>query len=375
MPTVNRTLPSPPRTRATGSAPLSPDRSAPEAPFDRFWSQVLVRDATASFVYAVRSTGIFCRPCCPSRRPLLANVAFFLRAEDALAGGYRPCLRCRPMEEDGARRAVLRLCRHLARNRHRTVPLAELGRLLHLSPYTAQKKFVRAMGLSPRQYQLQLRTDDLRRRLQGGQATVTDAIYEAGYGAASRFYEHAPEHLGMSAVSFRNGGRGRSIRFAIAPCPLGEVLLAATELGVCSVMLGDDSCRLEAQLRDQFPNAAIAADPQGLAGHLGVVLQLCEARPGEQDLPLDLRATSFQARVWKALREIPCGETRSYAELARIVGQPAAARAVARACASNPVAILIPCHRVVGGDGSLTGYRWGLERKKALLELERRPRP
>jgi AraC family transcriptional regulator of adaptative response/methylated-DNA-[protein]-cysteine methyltransferase len=269
---------------------------------------------------------------------------------------------------------VRQVCRFLARNRDRIVTLAELGRLLHLSPYTAQKKFVRAMGLSPRQYQLQLRADDLRRRLRrGGPATVTEAIYEAGYSSSSRFYERAPEHLGMSPVSFRKGGRGRNIRFATAPCPLGQVLVAATELGVCSVMLGDDPHRLEAQLREQFPQAGIAADPEGIAGCLGVVLSFCELLPVGRDLPLDLRATAFQARVWQALREIPRGETRSYAEMARIVGRPAAVRAVARACASNPVAILVPCHRVVGGDGSLTGYRWGLERKKALLEMERRP--
>jgi AraC family transcriptional regulator of adaptative response/methylated-DNA-[protein]-cysteine methyltransferase len=226
------------------------------------------------------------------------------------------------------------------------------------------------MGVSPRKYQAQLRANVIRSGL-SSQTSVTDAIYEAGYSSSSRFYEYANQNLGMSPTRFRAGGRGETIRFATASCAVGVLLVAATGRGVCSVLLGGDPGALEDELRHRFPQATIVSDESGLEEYLSIVLSRMTDHPAATDLPLDLRATSFQARVWEALKQIPRGTTRSYADLARALGQPSAVRAVARACASNPVAIAIPCHRVIGSDGELTGYRWGIDRKKKLLQIER----
>jgi AraC family transcriptional regulator of adaptative response/methylated-DNA-[protein]-cysteine methyltransferase len=335
------------------------------------WQQVLARDASASFVYAVASTGIFCRPSCPSRRPAEANVRFFSEAAGALAAGYRACKRCAPLGELHEAATVARLCRYLALHRERTVTLADLAKVARSSPFTVQRKFTRVLGLSPRAYQAQLRATQMRKSLSAPGTRVTEAIYEAGYGSSSRFYEQAAEDLGMSPTRFRDQGANETIRFAMAPCQLGLLLVAATERGVCSVMLGDDPGKLELQLRQQFRAANVGLDATGLEQHVAAIIAAITDHPAAIDLPLDLRATAFQARVWQALRQIPRGQTRSYAELAQAIGQPTAVRAVARACATNPVAIAVPCHRVIGSDGSLTGYRWGIERKKKLLALER----
>jgi AraC family transcriptional regulator of adaptative response/methylated-DNA-[protein]-cysteine methyltransferase len=255
------------------------------------------------------------------------------------------------------------------------VSLADLAKIAHSSPFTIQRKFTRVLGVSPREYQAQLRSSDVRRNLAEPGSSVTEAIYSAGYSSSSRFYEKAADSLGMSPTRFRNGGVDESIRFATARCELGLLLVAGTERGVCSVMLGDDAAELERSLRQQFSAASIVQDANGMKEQIEAILAALTDHPAAADIPLDVRATAFQARVWQALRQIPRGETRSYAQLAEAIGQPSAVRAVARACATNPVAIAVPCHRVIGSDGSLTGYRWGVERKKSLLELERGSQP
>jgi AraC family transcriptional regulator of adaptative response/methylated-DNA-[protein]-cysteine methyltransferase len=335
------------------------------------WRQVLERDANASFVYAVASTGIFCRPSCPSRRPTAQNVRFFSAAAEALAAGYRACKRCAPLGERREAATVAKLCRYLAAHRDRTVTLADLARVAHSSPFTIQRKFTRVLGVSPRAYQAQLRDAKIRRTLSQSGASVTAAIYQAGYSSPSRFYEQAAENLGMSPTRFRDHGLHEIIRFAIAPCELGLLLVAATDRGVCSVMLGDDPVALQKLLRQQFSAAKILPAASEMEPQLSAVLSAITDHPQAVDIPLDIRATAFQARVWRALQQIPRGQTRTYAEVAQAVGRPTAVRAVARACATNPVAIAVPCHRVIGSDGKLTGYRWGVERKDKLLAIER----
>ncbi len=266
---------------------------------------------------------------------------------------------------------MARLCRYIAAHRDRVVTLADLAKVAQSSPFTVQRKFTKVMGISPRTYQAQLRSTSVRSSLSAPGASITGAIYEAGYGSSSRFYEQAADDLGMSPTRFREKGLHETIRFATAPCELGLLLVAATERGVCSVMLGDKPAELEQSLREQFSAAEFVPDAPGMTGQMAAILAAMTEHPAAGDLPLDLRATAFQARVWQALRQIPRGQTRSYAEVARAVGQPAAVRAVARACASNPVAIAVPCHRVIGSDGSVTGYRWGVERKKKLLAMEK----
>jgi AraC family transcriptional regulator of adaptative response/methylated-DNA-[protein]-cysteine methyltransferase len=336
------------------------------------WQQVLARDAGADFVYAVTSTGIFCRPSCPSRRPVPVNVRFFSQAAAALAAGYRACKRCAPLGKSEEATTVAKICRYLDAHRDRVVPLADLAKVAQSSPFTIQRKFTRVLGVSPREYQAQLRSSDVRRSLAEDGSSVTDAIYQAGYSSSSRFYEKAADDLGMSPTRFRNHGADESIRFAITRSELGVLLVAATERGVCSVMLGEDAADLELSLREQFSAASIVRDASGMKTQIEAILAAMTDHPAAVEIPLDVRATAFQARVWQALRQIPRGETRSYAQVADAIGQPSAVRAVARACATNPVAIAVPCHRVIGSDGSLTGYRWGVERKKSLLDLERR---
>lgn len=335
------------------------------------WQQVLSRDANARFVYAVASTGVFCRPSCPSRRPSAANVHFFSDVAAALAAGYRACKRCAPLGEGGEAATVARLCRYLAQHRERTVTLADLAKVAQCSPFTIQRKFTRVLGVSPRAYQAQLRSTEMRRNLTAPGASITGSLYQAGYSSSSRFYETASATLGMSPARFRDRGLKESIRFATTSCALGVLLVAATQRGVCSVMLGEEATELEQLLRQQFGAADIAEDASGMAEQVAAILGTMTDHPAAGDLPLDLRATAFQARVWQALRKIPRGETRSYAELARALGHPSAVRAVARACGANPVALAVPCHRVIGSDGSLTGYRWGVERKKKLLAMEK----
>jgi len=337
---------------------------------DRAWEQVCERDGRARFFYAVATTGVFCRPDCKSRRPLRSNVHFFESTGAAQAAGFRPCKRCNPSTP--RRNPLDRIRAHIEKNLDRAVPLAELGRVAGISPFTVQRTFKQEMGVSPLQYQRSLRAGRLRGALKQ-KGRVTDAIYEAGFGSSSRAYEGA--QLGMTPARFAKGGEGEQIGWCSAPSPFGRVIVGATERGLCWLSLAATMAEAEASLRAEFPAAELRRDPS--------LLQLVDAAlqtvregsdlSGNRGLEgaLDLRGTVFQLRVWQALRRIPRGETRSYSEVARDLGEPNATRAVARACAMNRVALVVPCHRVVGASGSLTGYRWGVERKKLLLEAER----
>ncbi|HTV82268.1 MAG TPA: bifunctional DNA-binding transcriptional regulator/O6-methylguanine-DNA methyltransferase Ada [Acidobacteriaceae bacterium] len=342
---------------------------APALNPDEAWAAVQSRDPAAELVYAVVTTGVFCRPACPSRRPDRANVRFFPNPAAAQRAGFRPCRRCRPLHRHADASLVETLAAAL--RVERPVRLTELARLAGpaASPFTVQRTFQRLLGVTPAQYQRQQRAASFRRELAAGQARVTDAIYDAGYSGPGRAYEGS--QLGMAPGQFRSGGRGAHIGYAAAACPLGRLLVAATERGLCSVILGNSDRELIAQLRAQFPHAEIHPNAQ-LRPMLRQVLTQFTPHPAALDLPLDLRATAFQMRVWEALRRIPRGETRSYAQLARSLGNPKAVRAVASACSANRIAVVIPCHRVIGSDGSLTGYRWGVGRKKKLLDIEKR---
>jgi AraC family transcriptional regulator of adaptative response/methylated-DNA-[protein]-cysteine methyltransferase len=332
------------------------------------WSQLLSRDAAATFFYAVSTTGVFCRPGCSSRRPLRANVRFFRSAEEARAAGFRPCKRCRPSIACSSTLEKIR--GHIEANLDRQLPLAELGRLVSLSPFTVQRLFKQALGVSPLQYQRALRAVSLRGALKQGE-TVTNAIYNAGFGSSSRGYDGA--QLGMTPARFAKGGRGEQINFTTARSPFGWLVVGATERGLCWLALGATSAEAEVSLREEFPLATLKRDPS-LSALVDAALRVVDDQPNPTKklapLQVDLRGTAFQLRVWQALRQIPRGETRSYSQLARQMGMPNATRAVARACATNRVAIVVPCHRVVGASGSLTGYRWGVERKRQLLEAE-----
>lgn len=335
------------------------------------WRQVLQRDPEARFYYGVATTGVFCRPSCPSRRPKRENVRFFDSVGDAQQAGFRACERCRPLEKKTGMGAVQMVRAHLEMNLDRAVSLEELGRVAGLSPFTVQRMFKKEMGVSPLQYQRALRTGRFRAALKNG-SDVTGAIYDAGFGSSSRAYENTP--LGMTPARFASGGRGERIGFAGVPSPFGWMIVGATGRGLCWLALADSEADAEKTLRDEFPAAELHRDS---SLERLVDLALTNVREGTdlsesralQDA-LDLRGTVFQLRVWQALRQIPRGETRSYSQLARELGEPNATRAVARACATNRVALLVPCHRVVGASGSLTGYRWGVERKRQLLQAE-----
>ena len=338
---------------------------------DRAWTAVLARDSSVRhFVYAVTSTGIFCRSGCPSRTPARDKVRFFATPADARAAGFRPCRRCHPEEIPSDARLAQTMAAFLDQSQDRPISLAELGRLIQRSPFTAQRIFRRTLGLTPAQYQRQARAAALRDELQSGSGNTTDALYSAGYSASSRAYESAPATLGMSPGAFRRKGQNQTIHYCAGASALGILLIARTSRGFCAISLGDHPEPLIADLRQRFKAATLIEDP-GLAPHVAVIATACGQTPSAlADLPLDLRATAFQMRVWEALRRIPVGETRSYSQVSAEIGQPTAVRAVARACASNPAALLIPCHRVIGSDGTLTGYRWGINRKKQILALE-----
>jgi AraC family transcriptional regulator of adaptative response/methylated-DNA-[protein]-cysteine methyltransferase len=337
---------------------------------EQAWQQVVRRDPQATFFYAVTSTGVVCRPACRSRLPLRSNVRFFSSVEKAQAAGFRPCLRCRPTTARD--NAVDKVLAYIERNVERQVRLAELGRVAGLSPFTVQRMFKAAMGVSPLQYQRALKAGRLRSALKNGEA-VTDAIYTAGFESPSRAYEGA--QLGMTPAKFARGGKGEEIHWAIGASPFGWVIVGETSRGLCWLSLAGTPEQAEASLRAEFPAATLRADAS-LSRLVEAALQY--VRDGSDLVRsqmhgaerLDLRGTVFQLRVWQALRQIPRGETRTYGQLARELGDPKATRAVARACATNRVALVVPCHRVVGAGGSLTGYRWGVETKRRLLEAE-----
>ena len=340
----------------------------------RRWRIVLARDPRfdGAFVYGVRSTGVYCRPSCPSRRPRRSQVAFFPVPEVAERAGFRPCRRCHPGEAlapDARVPLVRAACQLIDAHPDRPATLAGLSARTGAPAHELLRAFRQVLGISPRQYRDARRLDRFKRELRA-RRRVSPALYEAGYGSTSRLYERAHAQLGMTPATYGRGGRGVRIGYAIVSSPLGRLLVAATERGICRVSLGGEGAELADGLRAEFPAAQIRRDRNGLSSAVGAILRYLQGRPEPLDLPVDVRATAFQRRVWEALRRIPYGSTRSYGALARDIGRPQAARAVARACATNPAALVIPCHRVVRADGGLGGYRWGIERKRSLLARE-----
>ncbi len=339
---------------------------------------VMARDKGADgvFVYGVRTTGIYCRPSCGSRRPSPAHIRLFDLPEAAERAGFRACKRCRPNEaaaQDKQIAAVRQACAVIEAclDAELSGPptLEELSGQVGLSRYHLQRLFTRLLGVSPKQYANARRLARLKAHLQAG-GGIAGAVYAAGYGSSSRVYEHAGAELGMTPGIYAKGGKGAEIAYTIADCPLGRLLVAGTTRGVCAVYLGDDDAVLIQALRTEYPAAEIAPEVGGLGDWLGVLIAYLEGRTPHPALPLDIQGTAFQRRVWQELIAIPRGETRTYGEIARRLGCAKAARAVGHACATNPVSLIIPCHRVLGRDGSLHGYRWGLDRKQALLERE-----
>lgn len=350
----------------------------------RQWQQVLERDASADgqFFYAVKSTKIYCRPSCPSRRPTRKQVTFFPTPAAAEAAGYRPCLRCQPErttpKADPQAGAIAAVTEYLKEHAEERTKLADVAKATGVGRLTILRGFKRVLGVSPGQYAKEQRLAKFKDRVRQPKARITDAIYEAGFGSSSRLYEKSEAALGMTPRTMRAGGAGLLIRYCTATSPLGRMLVAATDRGVCSIAFGKDDAALLAELRTRFSKAELVA-AKGNTGWLAegvafVASQLSE-HPLAATFPLDVRATAFQQRVWKALQAIPRGETRSYREIACELGRPTAARAVGTAIGSNPVAVVVPCHRAIHSDGSLAGYHWGVERKKKLLAAERGSEP
>lgn len=339
------------------------------------WARVEARDRSADglFFYAVTSTGVFCRPSCPSRRPRRDRVRFFDTPAAATEAGFRPCRRCHPTDPASAplAQAIRRVASYLDSHADESISLTRLGAMARVSPSHFQRQFKRALGVSPREYQAACRAQRFRQELRAGR-DVAGAIYEAGYGSPSRVYEAGPTGRGLSPRVYRRGGEGERIGYAIVACAFGCLLVAGTEKGICAVKLGDRDTTLERDLHAEFPAATLARDAVVRREWIEAVVNRMTGADTSADLPLDVRGTAFQWRVWRALERIPRGRTRSYSDVARAIGRPEAVRAVARACATNPVAIVVPCHRVVAKDGGLGGYRWGVERKQRLLDEERK---
>ena len=335
------------------------------------WDAVTQRDAHAdgAFFYGVRTTGVFCRPSCASRQPRRENVDFFATTDAARAAGYRDCKRCQPGRLPRELEIVNRACAALDADPQQRITLTQLSAAVHVSPFHLQRLFKRVVGVSPRQYQAAQRGAALRDALQRG-TDVTRATVDAGFGSPSRMYESAPGELGMAPSAYRRKGAGLTVHYASAPTSLGSVLVAATAKGICKIGFGDDPIALVSELRGEFANAELVESAERLAPFIAQIDAYLHGTRQRFDLPLDIAATAFRQRVWDALRRIPYGETRSYSDIAEALGSPRAVRAVASACASNPVALAIPCHRVVQKGGALAGYRWGLPRKAALLDAE-----
>jgi AraC family transcriptional regulator of adaptative response/methylated-DNA-[protein]-cysteine methyltransferase len=344
---------------------------------DAAWRAVEARDPRydGRFYFGVRTTGVYCKPSCAARRPRRENVRIFATADDAEAAGFRACRRCHPRDESktsATARAVDRAREYLDRHVDRAVPLAELAAAVRVSAWHLQRAFTDRVGLSPAKYHRTRRVERLEALLRRGD-TVSRATYEAGFGSSSRVYENAHEMLGMTPASYRGGGAGVRITYAIEDSPIGRVLVATTDRGICAVAIGATDVDAEAAVRRDFPKATFVRDQavhrEWVDAALAAVREPRRNATGMR-LPLDISGSAFQMQVWRALQEIPAGERRSYQEIASAIGRPTAARAVARACASNRVAVIIPCHRVVRGDGTLSGYRWGVDRKLALLNEE-----
>jgi len=349
-------------------------RSNPASADDGRWAAVVARDKAAdgTFVTAVRTTGIYCRPSCTARRPLRENVSFYESNEEAEAAGFRACKRCKPNAPAGEGEHTAKIaeaCRIL--EIAETPPkLDELAMSAGMSPYHFHRVFKAVTGVTPKAYAVAHRQNRVRDALKGDKS-VTEAIYEAGFNSSGRFYADAAKSLGMKPGEFRAGGANIEIRHATAPCSLGQILVAATDKGVCAIFFGDDPKALDQELHNRFPRAKLIAGGREFGKLVAKVVAYVEAPHKDLDLPLDIRGTAFQHQVWAALREIPPGETVTYGDIAHRIGKPAAVRAVGTACGANHIAVAIPCHRVLGSDGKLTGYRWGTARKRALLDREK----
>jgi len=354
----------------------SPPTDVPASADDPRWNSVLLRDAShdGEFVFAVSTTGVYCRPSCAARRPRRVNVQFFGTPEQAERAGYRACLRCRPKALTGnaGMDGVKAICRYIEHHLDEPLTLSRLGKEFRQSSFHLQRRFKAVLGITPREYADSCRLRLLKRNLQAGDS-VTRAMYDAGYGSSSRLYERTASQLGMTPDKYRRGAIAATIRYTCADSPLGRMLIAATDRGICSIQFARSDGELLEGLKREFPFAARKTDNGGLKAWVSALLKHMRGRGLDSSLPLDIRATAFQRRVWAYLQSIPFGATRSYSEVAGAIGQPRAARAVARACATNPVAVAIPCHRVVREDGSMGGYRWGIQRKRALLAMEQQP--
>lgn len=341
---------------------------------DARWTAVVGRDSgrDGEFVFAVSTTGVYCRPSCAARRPRRENVQFFAAPEAAERAGYRACLRCRPKAISGNAESdwVKGICRFIEQHLDEPVTLGRLAREFRQSPFQLQRRFKAVLGITPREYADSCRLRALKRNLQAGDS-VTRAMYDAGYGSSSRLYERTASQLGMTPDKYRRGAIAASIRYVCADSPLGRMLIAATDRGICSIQFAKKDGELIEGLKREFPFAVRKLDEGGLQSWVDALLRHMRGEDLLSSLPLDIRATAFQRRVWTYLQSIPFGATKSYSEVAKAIGNPRACRAVARACATNPVAVAIPCHRVVREDGSDGGYRWGIERKKTLLAMER----
>lgn len=337
-----------------------------------WWQAVQARDASqdGKFVFAVSSTGVYCRPSCPSRRPRRENVAFFRQPVEAEQAGYRACLRCRPKSAGNSQAATVKaICRYIEQHLDEPLTLARLSAEFHQSPFHLQRTFKAVLGITPRAYADSCRMNQLKSDLRAGHS-VTRALYDAGYSSSSRLYEKTASQLGMTPDKYRRGAIAAQIRYTFTDSPLGRMLIAATPKGICAVQFADSDAELEEGIKREFPFAIRRRDDIALSEWKDHLLGQMRGQRLNSALPLDIQATAFQRKVWSYLQSIPFGETRSYAAVAKAIGRPSASRAVARACATNPVAVAIPCHRVVRQDGQESGYRWGVDRKKTLLELE-----
>jgi len=352
----------------------APAAAAPSAS-DQRWAAVVARDPACdgAFYYSVVTTGVYCRPSCPARRAKREHVHFHATCDEAEAAGFRPCRRCKPRETGSVRDDVARVTRacRLIEAADELPTLAELSVALGLSPFHFHRLFKTTTGVTPKAFAEAHRRNRVQASLERSR-TVTEAIHEAGFGSSGRFYAKAAATLGMTPMAYRTGGDGIEIRFAVSRCSLGAILVAATQKGIAAILFGEAPGKMEHELRSRFPKARLVSGDRRFGRLVAKVIAFVEEPDRSFDLPLDIRGTAFQQRVWDALRSIPPGATASYSELARRIGEPKSVRAVARACAANAIAVAIPCHRVVAKDGSLAGYRWGIARKQALLEKERK---
>ena len=355
-------------------------QSVPSVFAGKAWQQVLARDASADgqFFYGVKSTGIYCKPSCPSRRPERKNVSFYPTQAAAEAAGFRACLRCEPLrvapKADPQAEAIAKAAEFMSKHAGQRTSLDAVAEAAGVGKFAVMRGFKRVLGVTPGEFARAQRKERFREKIRTpkiSRAPITEAVYEAGFGSSSRLYEDADQTLGMSPTAMKEGGAGETIRYAVTASPLGSMLVAKTDRGLCSVLFADNEGEAAVQLREQFPQAVLRRDDAALAASVKLVLANMKENASAAALPFHVRATAFQERVWQALRQIPRGETRTYQQIAEAIGAPGAVRAVGTACGANPVAVLVPCHRVVGSNGRLTGYRWGVERKRKLLDMER----